>query len=81
MAKIAGWDDLPAGVRQHLIDRMRDRRISLSDLNALRLWMETQPDVPAGEWYKDFGSFKLCGEDSYSKTFLLKGQVGRGVKL
>lgn len=53
MAKIAGWDELPAGVRQHLIDRMRDRRITLNDLNALRLWMETQPEVPAGEWYKD----------------------------
>jgi hypothetical protein len=81
MAKIAGWDKLPAGIRQHLIDRMRDRRVTLSDLNALRLWMETQPEVPAGEWYKDFGSFKICGEGSYPKTFLLKGQVGRGIKL
>lgn len=58
-----------------------DRRITLSDLNALRLWMETQPEVPAGEWYKDFGSFKLCGEGTYPKTFLLKGQVGHGIKL
>jgi hypothetical protein len=81
MAKIAGWDKLPAGVRGHLIDRMRDRRITLSDLNALQLWVETEPEVPAGEWYKDFGSFKLCGEGSYPKTFLLKGQVGRGMKL
>ena len=81
MAKIAAWDKLPAPVRQHLIDRMRDRRISLADLNALRLWMETQAEVPEGEWYKDFGSFKLCGEGSYPKTFLLKGHVARGAKL
>ena len=37
-----------ANVRQHLIDRMRDRAISLADLNQLRLWIETQPEVPEG---------------------------------
>ena len=26
-----------------------------------------------GAWYKDFGSFKLCGEGRYPKTFLLAG--------
>lgn len=31
------WDNLPEGVRQHLIERMRDRAISISD-NQLRLW-------------------------------------------
>ena len=81
MAKIGTWEELPAAVRQHLIDRMRDRRITLTDLNALRLWMESQPEVPAGEWYKDFGSFKLCGEGKYPKTFLLKGQIGHGIEL
>lgn len=69
MAKIAGWDELPAGVRKHLVDRMRDRSISLSDLNALRLWVETRPEVPAGAWYKDFGSFKLCGEGRPKDVF------------
>ena len=38
MPKIESWDNFPAGVRQHLIDRMRDRAISISDLNQLRLW-------------------------------------------
>jgi len=81
MAKIATWGELPAATRQHLIERMRDRLITLGDLNALRLWMETQPEVPDGEWYKDFGSFKLCGAGSYPKTFLLRGQAARGSKL
>ena len=81
MARIAAWDQLPAAVRQHLIDRIRDRHISLADLNALRLWIESQPEVPAGEWYKDFGSFKLCGEGVYPKTFLLKRQPARGTRL
>jgi metallo-beta-lactamase class B len=30
---------------------------------------------------KDFGSFKLCGEGRYPKTFLLPGQSARGQKL
>jgi hypothetical protein len=33
MPKIGRWDSLPANVRQHLIDRMRDRAISLADVN------------------------------------------------
>ena len=60
---------------------MRDRKISLNDLNQLRIWIESKPDVPEGLWYKDFGSFKLCGEGSYPKTFLLAGQPATGQKL
>ena len=54
---------------------MLDRNISLGDLNGLRLWIESHPEVPEGEWYKDFGTFKLCGEGEFPKTFLLAGQA------
>ena len=40
MPKIERWDNLPEGVRQHLIERMRDRAIAIADLNQLRLWIE-----------------------------------------
>jgi hypothetical protein len=30
---------------------------------------------------KDFGSFKVCGEGKYPKTFLLRGQIAKGEKL
>lgn len=60
---------------------MRDRRISIADLNQLRLWIETKPTVPEGPWYKDFGTFKLCGEAKYPKTFLLAGQPAKGQEL
>lgn len=60
---------------------MRDRSIGLSDLNQLRIWIESKPVVPEGLWYKDFGSFKLCGEGRYPKTFLLVGQSAKGQKL
>jgi hypothetical protein len=81
MPKIQQWAKFPEALRQHLIERMSDRRITLRDLNQLRLWVEANPEVPVGDWYKDFGSFKLCGEGAYPKTFLLPGQPARGTKL
>lgn len=81
MPKIKGWADLPAGVREHLIDRMRDRAISIGDLNQLRLWIESKPEVPEGDWYKDSGSFKICGRGPFPKTFLARGQDAKGEAL
>lgn len=81
MPRISRWGDLPPNVRQHLVDRMRDRAITISDLNQLRLWIESQPEVPEGPWHKDFGSFKICGEGRLPKTFLQKGQVAKGQAL
>ena len=81
MPKIENWGNLPEGVRQHLIDRMRDREISIADLNHLRLWIESRPEVPDGDWYKDFGSFKICGRGPFPKTFLLRGQAAKGDSL
>ena len=59
----------------------RDRAITVADLNQLRLWVESQPEVPEGDWYKDFGSFKICGQGALPRTFLLRGQAVRGVSL
>ena len=81
MPKISGWSELPSTIRNHLVERMRDRLIGIEDLNRLRVWIESNPDVPDEDGYKDFGSFKLCGEGSYPKTFLLKGQAAQGLKL
>lgn len=81
MPQIEIWPRIPAAIRDHLIERMRDRNISLDDLNELRIWLETRPSVPTGPWYKDFDSFKLCGEGEYPKTFLLAGQIATGEKL
>jgi len=78
MPKVDKWDNFPAAVRQHLIDRMRDRSIGVTDLNQLRLWIESAPEVPEGDWYKDFGSFKVCGRGKLPKTFLMKGQAANG---
>jgi hypothetical protein len=52
--------------------------ISIADLNQLRLWVESIPELPEGDGYKDFGSFKICGQGSFPKTFLLRGQTAKG---
>jgi len=37
---------------------------STSTLDLIR-----HPEVPEGDWYKNFGSFKICGRGPYPKTF------------
>ncbi len=84
MPQIETWPRLPQAIRAHLIERMHDRKISLDDLNRLRIWdgIETGgADGRFGAWYKDFGSFKLCGEGANPKTFLLAGQLATGTKV
>lgn len=81
MPQIETWQRIPAAIRDHLVERLHDRNINLDDLNRLRVWLETRPTVPEGPWFKDFGSFKLCGEGKYPKTFLLVGQAAAGDKL
>ena len=75
------WTDLPPALKDHLFERLRERAITAEDLYQLKLWRETEPEAPEGEWYKDFGSFKLCGEGKYPKTFLLRGQPAKGQQL
>ena len=75
------WTDLPRALRDHLFDRLRDRHITVDDLYQLKLWRESNPEAPDGPWFKDFGSFKICGEGQYPKTFLLRGQPARGEEL
>jgi hypothetical protein len=46
---------------QHLLQRVDERKITLADLRRLQAWVKMEPIAPNGDWYKDFGSFKLCG--------------------
>ena len=75
------WSGLPEALRRHLFLRARERAISDGDLLKLQAWRESNPEAPEGEWCKDFGSFKICGEGQYHKTFLLRGQAATGKRL
>jgi hypothetical protein len=75
------WTNLPPALRDHLFDRLRERQITAEDIYKLKLWRESEPEAPDGDWYKDFGSFKVCGRGKYAKTFLLRGQPANGQEL
>ena len=75
------WSGLPPALRDHLFERLRERKISAEDLYRLKVWRESEPDAPEGPWFKDFGTFKICGEGRYPKTFLLRGQPAKGQPL
>ena len=75
------WTNLPTEIREHLFDRLRERKITVEDLYRLKIWRESEPEAPEGRWFKDFGSFKICGEGKYPKTFLMRSQIAKGRKL
>jgi hypothetical protein len=68
----------PAGILHQLIERYRDGRTSVEDFMALKHWLESDPDVPAGRWYKKFRTFTLAGEGDLPKTFLTPGMAPLG---
>ncbi len=75
------WAKLPPPLRDHLFERRAERKITTEDLYRLKEWRESEPEAPDGLWFEDFGSFKICGEGKYPKTFLLRGQPAKGEPL
>jgi hypothetical protein len=70
--------NLPPPLLVHLIDRRRKWGISYAEVAALADWLQTNPEVPGGKWFKDFSSFQICGEGELIKTFLPKGRLPEG---
>jgi hypothetical protein len=75
------FSDLPHGLWRHLLERVQEREITLGDLGRLQEWVKSEPFAPDGDWYKDFGSFKLCGSGEYPKTVLTKGMAAFGTRI
>lgn len=73
--------NIPPALFQHLLDRMQDRSIPATQLELLAKWLDTQPEVPDGPWYKRFSGMTVCGEGELVKTFLLPGQAPSGERL
>ena len=72
---------LPGDLLAHLLARIRQRNISAGQIVLLARWLDTEPDVPAGKWFKRFPGFILCGEGEFIKTFLLPGQAPDGKEI
>lgn len=73
--------DVPPALLQHLLDRIHERRIHARQLEALADWLEGEPEVPEGLWYKRFSGMTVCGEGELIKTFLLPDQAPKGQRV
>jgi len=73
--------NIPPGLFQHLLDRIQSRRIAAAQLELLAKWLDTEPEVPEGPWYKRFSGMMVCGEGELIKTFLLPGQHPQGQRV
>jgi hypothetical protein len=60
------------------MQRLLDRKITLDDLNKLQIWVESNPELPAGRWFRNFGSFKIVGEGPNPLSFLDSEQFAFG---
>lgn len=57
---------------------MLQREITVEHLGLLNDWLDTQPEVPHGRWFKRFPGMIACGEGELLKTFLRLGQIPSG---
>jgi hypothetical protein len=70
--------NVPPALLQHLLTRIEDRKIPASQLALLAKWLDSEPEVPNGQWYKRFSGMIVCGEGELIKTFLLPGHAPKG---
>lgn len=73
--------NLPPALFRHLLERIQRRKIPAAQLASLAAWLDAEPDVPEGEWYKRFSGMTVCGEGELIKTFLLPGQTRKGTRV
>jgi len=66
--------NLPRPLYAHLLERIQQRQISGMQLALMIEWLDTQPEVPTGNWFKRFTDMIVCGEGELIKTFLTTEQ-------
>jgi hypothetical protein len=74
-------ENLPRPLFRHLADRVQERQITADQLELLFDWLETEPEVPTGRWFKRFPELTVCGEGELIKTFLRPEQAAHGAEL
>ena len=69
---------LPRALFDHLVVRVQEREIGSDQLIMLARWLNSEPEVPTGRWFKRFPGMIACGEGELVKTFLRIGQIPTG---
>ena len=80
MAKIQR-SDIPRPLLEHLLLRVRDRDIDEDAVQSLAAWLDTNTEVPKGNWFKRFSTMTVCGDGALIKTFLTPAQAPFGTEL
>jgi hypothetical protein len=73
--------DVPPALFAHLLDRIQERHIAARQLELLAEWLDGEPEVPTGSWFRRFSGMTVCGEGDLIKTFLLPGQSPKGTRV
>lgn len=60
---------------------MFERDIAVEQLGHFAQWLDLDPDVPSGRWFKRLPGVIVCGEGDLVKTFLRPGQVPAGEEI
>ncbi len=71
-------EGLPFALLRHLRDRVKHREIRSDQLELFARWLDGNPEVPHGRWFKRFPGMTVCGEGELIKTFLRLGQIAEG---
>ena len=69
---------MPRAVYNHLLDRIQTRIVTGDQLVLFLAWLELEPEVPEGKWFKRFPGMTVCGEGELVKTFLTPEQAPIG---
>jgi ribosomal protein S18 acetylase RimI-like enzyme len=72
---------VPPALFQHLLDRIAERKIGSEQLELMAAWLDSEPEVPEGAWYRRFPGMIVCGEGELVKTFLIPGQIPVGKRV
>ncbi len=69
---------IPPALLEHLIQRVSEREIPPNQIGLLAEWLDKNPEVPQGRWFKRFSKMTVCGEGELVKTFLQPEQAPIG---
>lgn len=69
---------IPDALMAHLVSRVRERNVSVSQLRLFTKWLDGNPEVPPSSWFKGFPEMVVCGEGELVKTFLTANQTPVG---
>ncbi len=72
---------MPRAVYNHLLDRIQTRIVTGDQLVLFLAWLEREPEVPVGQWFKRFPGMTVCGEGELVKTFLTPEQAPIGERM